>query len=82
MDGLRIFWQLLQALFITHCSKLHSVYYINQVTVCQEQSKILNNMPAHLSTVVASLCTSSAVSTKRGQLLGLIAELGHQLPVC
>lgn len=64
-------------LFRAHRTCCHC---INQITVFQGLSGNLGNQPPHLGN--APLYTSTVLYLLKGQLLGLISELGHQFPDC
>ena len=59
-------------------------YCIIPVTVFQGQSNILDDTISHLGTEVATLSAvvPNLLYLLKGQLLGLISKLGHQLPDC
>ena len=70
---------------LAHCLERtgHVVTAIDQVTVFQGQFDILGNMPSYPSIVAAApFIHPNLLYLLKGQLLGLVSELEHQLPDC
>ena len=56
--------------------------YINQVTVFQGQSGVLNNMSFHLLAGGCSFHVPNLLHLLKGQLPGFVPKLGNQLSDC